>query len=140
MVAAGPTVYSTSYTTNQYTCPNQSPWRNSTTFNVVSRNQQIGGARSSIASIKLYDSSSSTTDKQFCVATKGSAQNYDDLLQYTLTTGGVTTQYAYFIRTWASTTNVSYTTNVGWGLTFLKCKFYAGLSITANFFYADTTI
>ena len=93
-----------------------------------------------MSSIKLYDSSSSTTDKQFCVATKGSTQNYDDLLQYTLTTGGVTTQYAYFIRTWASNANNSYSTNAGWGLTYLKCKYYAGLTVSAHFFYADTKI
>lgn len=107
---------------------------------MISRNQQIGSGRSSIASIKLYDSSSSTTDKQFCVATKGSTQNYDDLLQYTLTSGGVTTQHAYFIRTWASTTNNSYATYAGWGLTYLKCKYYAGLTVSALFFYADSQI
>lgn len=70
----------------------------------------------------------------------GSSNSYDDLLQYTLTSAGVTTQYAYFIRTWASNANNSYTTYSGWGLTYLKCKYYAGLTVSALFFYADNQI
>jgi hypothetical protein len=140
MVQTTTVSYSTTYTTNYYKCPSLSPWRNNTDIFVVSRDQQIGGLRTSIATIKLYDSSSGMNDKQFCEATLGSTNFYDDLLQYTLVSGGVTTKYAFFIRTWQSTTNNSYTTWNGWGLSYLKCKYYTGLDVTASFFYGDTSI
>ncbi len=133
------TVYTGSYTTNNHVCPNQSPWRNNTIFPVVSRDQLIGSGQTSIATIKTYDSSSSTVDDLFCEATLNPTNSYDDLLQYTLVSGGVTTTYAYFITTWPSNANLSYTAS-GWGLSYLKCKYFAALSITASFFYSDTTI
>lgn len=92
-----------------------------------------------MTAIKTYDSSSSTVDDLFCEATLDKTNSYDDLLQYTLMTGGVTRKYAYFIRTWAANTNASYLAS-GWGLSFLKCKYYAGLSITASFFFSNTVI
>ncbi len=36
---------------------------------------------------------------------------------------GRTQRYAYFVRTWPSNANISYT-NGGWGFSFIKCKFY----------------
>jgi hypothetical protein len=80
------------------------------------------------------------TDKSFCEPTLGSTFDYDDMMQYTLVSGAVTTKYAYFIRTWPSNTNVSYTTWTGWGLSYLKCKYFTGVSMQGYFFYGDGEI
>ena len=93
----------------------------------------------SIAQVLLYDSGSTYTDKEFCIATLGSANNYDDLLRFTQVTGGRTYKYGYFIRTWPSTTNLVVSGSGGWDLNYLKCKFYAN-SITAYWFFSDTSI
>jgi hypothetical protein len=93
----------------------------------------------SIAQVKLYDSTLSYTDKSVCEATLGSGNDYDDLIEYTLISGGNSYKYVFFVRTWSSTTNISYTTNQGWGLTYLKCKFYA-LSHIGYFFFSDSSI
>jgi hypothetical protein len=93
----------------------------------------------SIAKVKLSDTSLSYTDKSVCEATLGSGNDYDDMIEYTLISGVNSYKYAYFIRTWQSSTNVSYTLGNGWGLSYIKCKFYA-LSHIAYFFYSDSSI
>ena len=93
----------------------------------------------SIAEVLLYDSGSSYSDKEFCLATLGSANNYDDLLEYTLVSGSRTYRYAYFVRTWQSAINLSGSSAVGWDLSYLKCKFYAQ-TWTAYFFFSDSSI
>lgn len=80
--------------------------------------------RMSLASVLLYDNSSARTDKQFCEANLGSSNDYDDLLEYTIVSGGIAKKYAYFVTTWQGTTNVSYTGWTGWGLKYLKCRYY----------------
>jgi hypothetical protein len=61
------------------------------------------------------------------------------MVQYTLVSGGVTTRFAYFIRTWPATTDVSIGSN-GWGLEYLKCKYYTGISFIGNFFFGNGDI
>lgn len=87
----------------------------------------------------LYDNSSSRIDKEFCIATLGSSNDWDDLLEYTIVSGGVAKKYAYFVTTWQGTTNVSYTGNVGWGLKHLKCRYYEQ-SYIAYFFMEKNSI
>lgn len=92
--------------------------------------------------MKIYDSSSSLLDKSFCEPTLSPlATDNDDLLIYTLTNSAntVTIKYAYFIKTWTSTTNIG-TSSGGWALSYLKCKHYSGLALTGNIFFGDTTI
>jgi hypothetical protein len=57
-----------------------------------------------------------------------------------LTVSGVTKKWAYFITTYQGTSTVSISTSYGWTLSYLKCKYFAGLSITAYFFFSDTSI
>ena len=64
-VTSGPATYTTSYNANYYRCPSQTTWRDNTQVYVFSR-QSIGGGQSAIASIKIYDSTSSLQDKSFC--------------------------------------------------------------------------
>jgi hypothetical protein len=81
------------------------------------------------------------TDKSFCEPSlSSSANNWDDLLTYWTIVGGVMKKYAYFVTTYQSTTDVSYTTGTGWALNYLKCKYYAYYSIIAYFYYGDTSI
>ncbi len=87
----------------------------------------------SLAQVLLYDNSSARTDKQFCEATLGSSNNYDDLLEYTIVSGGYEKRYAYFVTTWNSNYNASYTNWAGWGLQYLKCRYYSQ-SYTAYWF------
>lgn len=54
-------------------------------------------------------------------------------------TGGRIYKYAYFVRTWPSTTNNNLSSSGGWALQYLKCKFYA-LSFTAYFFFSDNVV
>lgn len=90
--------------------------------------------------MKIYDSSSSLFDKSFCEPILASnADTDEDLLTYTLVSGGNTIKYAYFIKTWASSTDVSVGSS-GWALSYLKCKHYASISLVANFFFSSTTI
>jgi hypothetical protein len=77
-VLSGCTVDPNTYTANYYQCPSLSPWRDNTNFYVFSKNWNIGGGRSSIASVLLSDSSSATTDDYLCEATLGSSNFYDD--------------------------------------------------------------
>lgn len=93
----------------------------------------------SIAELLEYDSGISYTDKQICISTLGLNNDYDDLLQYTKVVSGRIYRYSYFVRTWPSTTNLRELSTGGWGLTYVKCKFYY-LSITAYWFFGDTSI
>ncbi len=93
--------------------------------------------------MKLFDSSLSTSDDLLCEAQLyPSAANHDDLLQYTLLSGGTTTRFAYFITTFQGNTNVAYTTpSGGWSLSYVKCKYYAAsFSVRALFFFSDTSV
>ena len=89
MTNSGSYVDSNSYNANNYRCPSQSPWRNNTNVYVFSKNTNIGGSRSSLAEVELSDTSSSTLDDNFCEATLGSSNYYDDLMVATLVSGGV---------------------------------------------------
>ena len=101
----------------------------------------MGAQRSSVAELKYYDDSSSMTDKHFCEPTLySSANDYDDLLLMTRSIGGVVTKWAYFITTYQSNTNVSYTSSYGWRLKYLKCKYFANFNIKGYFFYSDTSV
>ena len=93
----------------------------------------------SIAHVRLSDTTFSFSDKSVCEATLGSGNDYDDLIEYTLISGANTKKQAFFIRTWPSTTNASHTANLGWSLSFIKCKFYA-LSHKAYFFFGDSSV
>lgn len=137
---SGCTVDPNTYTANYYQCPSLSPWRDNTNFYVFSKNWDIGAGRSSIATVLLSDSSSSASDDYFCEANLGNTNFYNDKLEYTITSSSITKRYAYFITTYQVNTNVSYTTTYGWTLSHLKCKYFAGYSITANFFFSDTSI
>lgn len=110
---------------------------------MFSRSEVISNQRSAIAEVKMYDSSLSANDDLLCEAQLYSpAANQDDLLQYTLNSGGTTTKYAYFITTFQGNTNVAYTNpTVGWSLSYLKCKYYApSFSVRALFFFSDTSV
>jgi hypothetical protein len=140
-IVSGSPSYASSYTANYYNCPSQSTWQNNTSVYLVSAGT-IGSGRSGIASLKIYDSNSALLDKSFCEPTLSpSADDYDDLLTYTLvnTANTITVKYAYFIRTWPSSTYIG-TSSAGWALSYLKCKHYSGISLTGNFFFGDTTI
>jgi hypothetical protein len=41
------------------------------------------------------------------------------------------------MTTWQSNTNISYTANAGWTLSYLKCKYYASWTITAYYGFSD---
>ena len=131
-------VYTGSYNRNTR-LPSQSPWRDNTVHYVFSRNQVISVGRISLVRILLSDSGISYTDKEICEATLGSSNNYDDLLEYTYVTGGRTYKYAYFMRTWPNSPNLSTNTGSGWDISYLKCKFYA-LNFDAYFYFSDNTI
>jgi hypothetical protein len=117
-------VASNSYSRSYYRRATQSPWRNNTEEYVFSQNYPMYSGRMSLASVLLYDNSSSRTDKQFCEANLGSSNDYDDLLEYTIISGGYAKKYAYFVTTWQGTTNVSYAGWTGWSLKYLKCRYY----------------
>ena len=72
------------------------------------------------------------------MASLGSNNNYDDMLDHTMVVSGRTQRYAYFVRTWQSNTNISYT-NGGWGFSYIKCKFYRE-SHMGYFYFADNNI
>ena len=61
------------------------------------------------------------------------------MLEYTYVTGGRTYKYAYFMRTWASNTNLYLHSSGGWQIDYVKCKFYA-LSWTGYYFFSDNVI
>lgn len=90
--------------------------------------------RMSLAQVTLFDGSSSYSDDEFCLTTLGSANNYDDLLEYTIVSSGVTKKYAYFVTTWQSTTNLTVNYGVGWTLKYIKCKFFIQSYIVYHFF------
>ena len=119
--------------------PSYSPWRNNTSHYVFSRSETLYSGRMSVAQVLEYDSGSSYADDEFCRSTLGSNNDYDDLLQYTLVSGGRTYRYAYFVRTWPSNVNMYLTSGGGWDLSYIKCKFYAQ-TWTAYWFFSDTSI
>lgn len=90
--------------------------------------------------MKIYDSSSSLLDKSFCeVAKSASIAITEDLFTFTLVSGTTTTKYAYFVKSWFSSTNLR-VNNPGWDLSFLKCKHYGGLALNFYNFYSNTAI
>lgn len=54
-------------------------------------------------------------------------------------TSGRTYKYAYFMRTWASNTNLYLHSGGGWQINYVKCKFYAE-SWMGYYFFSDNTI
>ncbi len=139
-IANSVSVASNIYYSTDYTLPSKSPWRDNTIHYVFSQNANIGGTRMSIAQVTLSDSGSTTyNDKLFCKVSLGSANFYDDLLDFTLVISGRTYRYAYFITTWQGTTSSTHGYGNGWPLKYLKCKYYAD-PITAYFFFSDTSI
>jgi hypothetical protein len=94
----------------------------------------------SLAAVLLSDSGSSYNDDNFCETTLGTSSNdYDDLLEYTIVISGRIYKYAYFVRTWPSNANLYPVSSGGWGLSYVKCKFFA-ISMIAYWFFSDTTI
>ena len=81
----------------------------------------------------MYDSTSSYSDKELCQTTLGSALDYDDLLKYTIVSGGTTKKWGYFVRTWQSVSNI-YHTNANWVIANLKCKFIPSTIMGYMFF------
>jgi hypothetical protein len=97
-------------------------------------NSPMYSGRMSLSQVLLSDSSSAFGDKSFCETTLGSSNDYDDLLEYTIVSGGVTKKYAYFVTTWQTTTNLTVNLGQGWTLKYIKCRYFYQSYITYHFF------
>lgn len=139
MVGSSPTIDTNTYVANNIKCPSQSSWRNNTIAYVFSKNTQIPATRSTIAVVTLNDSTAGYTDSQICEATLDPTNAYDDLMQYSYKSGSATKKIAYFVRTWPNSQDISANTGAGWGLSYLKCKFYVFDIVSYNV-YGDTSI
>ena len=135
-VTSGGSVYTNTYTRSAYKVPTKSPWRNSTSDYVFGRSATLPIGRITLAKVLLYDSGLTLTDKLVCEATLGTANDYDDLLEYTVVNGGRIQKYGFFMRTWPTSQNF-YTGGAGWELSYIKCKFYQQAHIA--YFYHSTT-
>jgi len=62
------------------------------------------------------------------------------MLWFNQVVSGVTRRYAYYVRTWPSNSNVSYTNSGGaWPLSYLKCKYFS-FNILTYWFFSNSDI
>lgn len=129
------TVASGTTASNTYNSqPSKSMWRDQTTHSVYGTSGwgNMPSGKVSLMEVKAYDSTFTViSDKTVCIPSRMSTFDYDDILWLNTTTYS----YAYFIRTWPSSTNIN---SSPWSVGSVKCKHYRYPFNTYHYF-SDTT-